>query len=177
MSIPEDFYRVFDEIKARYDELGGESARAAAILSVSLLEDELESLILKKFPADLSERLWHKKICGPGHTPLGTFSAKADIAQAFGFYGPGTRKTLETISAVRNKFAHSATARRFTDSEVLRHCNKLRGSPFPNAHRSDRPNENDVRWHFLTTVRELHEKFEQRSQFIADLDEEPAPLP
>lgn len=104
---------VYDDQQAYYGELSGESARAAAILLASELEDQLEKLIRRQFPAAMDdEKLW-KRLAGSGSTPFGSAKAKADVAQAFDFYGARTRKVIDTIFVIRNKFAHLKGARDF----------------------------------------------------------------
>ena len=69
--------RIAAEQKAFYEELKGENARAAVILAVSSLEDELERVLRSMFPDDLSDKLW-KEIAGPGLKPFGSLKARAD---------------------------------------------------------------------------------------------------
>ena len=112
----EDLRKAVREVTAYYEELEGESPRAAAILAVAGLEDELERLLLTKFPG-VSKKTW-EEIAGPGFRPLGSFKARNDVAHAFGFYGRQTRAMLEKISAVRNKFAHDTGVRQFDDQAL-----------------------------------------------------------
>ncbi|ANK79407.1 MAG: hypothetical protein TEF_00340 [Rhizobiales bacterium NRL2] len=130
----------FDDIQAYYGELEGESPRAAAILAATNLEDELEALLRKQFSATVVDekdndqerskkrKLW-KRIAGPGPTPLGSAKAKADVLQAFGFYGQETRDTIERISEIRNRFAHERSARDFSDPKIVEICRRLKNNP------------------------------------------------
>jgi hypothetical protein len=165
------------EQKAFYDELAGESPRAAVILAVASLEDELERLIRSKFPGETSRTLW-KKIAGPGFTPLGSLSAKADIAQAFGFYGPKTRSIIQDIAVVRNKFAHNSAVRHFDHPSVFKSCKKLDRNPiFPDGTVSDISPPEHVRWVYVHTVQILEERMEAIRMYIPELgDPEPDPL-
>ncbi len=124
----EDLGKAYEEISAYFDELEGESARAAAVLAVAALEDQLELLIHSKFPG-ASQKVW-KQIAGPGLTPLGSFKTRNLVAHAFGFYGPQTRATLETLAAIRNKFAHETSVRQFDHELVVREFQKLANNPF-----------------------------------------------
>ena len=129
-----------DEIQAYYGELEGESPRAAAILAATSLEDELEALVRRQFPAVIIDegdndqerrkkgKLWGR-ISGPGHKPLGSAKAKADILQAFGLYGQETRDMLEYIFRVRNRFAHEQSARDFSDPSIVETCRRLKDNP------------------------------------------------
>lgn len=171
--LSESLSKSYDEMMAFYDELNGESARAAAILAASGLDDELEKLLLKKFPDTLDKKFWKKQICGPGFTPLGSFKAKADLAQAFGYYGKVTRTRLEKISNVRNRFAHSSKPRSFLDDDILRFCRDL-GFTFPP---SRSPTEKDVRWFYIGFVRSTHESLARVRSHIPELDPQIDPLP
>ena len=78
-----DLRQAVAEVTAYYQELDGESPRAAAVLAVSSLHDELEKLVRTKFPK-ASHKTW-ERIAGPGFTPLGSFKALNCIANAFDF--------------------------------------------------------------------------------------------
>jgi len=166
--------QVAAELEAYYAELNGESPRAAAILAMASIEDELERLIRRKFPHEISNKLW-KRICGPGLTPFGTFKAKADVAQAFGYYGPKTRKLLETLAAIRNKFAHSSKPRSFLDDDILSKCREIEFLDLPRIV-VDKPTENDVRYIYTITAQTLHLEFERIARGIDERGES-KPLP
>ena len=174
MDLSDDLRQAWDDIQAYYDELNGESSRAAVILAVASLEDELERLILKKFPSDLSPKVW-KRVCGPGHSPLGSFKAKSDFAQAFGYFGKETRNLLENISVVRNKFAHASLPRYFTDDDILEACSKI--FPVPALEGPHKPKDKEVRWQYIAAVRTTHEQLEQLAQHISELSGPIQPLP
>ena len=160
MDTKDEIQRYVEDAKAYFDELHGESARAAAILAVASLDDVLEELLLTRFPQPLDKKL-KKKVFGPGLKPFGTYTAKADVAEAFGFYGPETRKLLEQLGRVRNKFAHSTKKRSFVDPDILQICEEIGRTKFPNMHGSDQPNERDVRYLFIKSAQTLHELLEE----------------
>ena len=177
-ALREEIRKVAAELKAYYDELEGESPRAAAILAVASLDDELERLIRYKFPPDLDDKLW-KKIAGPGFTPLGTLKAKADMAQAFGFYGQKTRKLIGCIATVRNKFGHSREVRSFDHPLIMRECKNLdRNHVFPEGTVTDNSPPTHVRWVYIQTVRILEERLAAIREYVPELDgTAPEPLP
>jgi len=175
-NIRETIRQQFQAIQSYYDELNGESPRAAAILVMISLEDEIERLIRKKFPSDLSNTKWDK-ICGAGPKPLGTFEAKRDMAYAFGLFGSETYGKLKTLATIRNKFAHLKGVRSFLDDSVLKDCRKLQPTPIPNANGSDKPSENDVRSLYMWTAQDIHERLEELADHIPEIDGPLDPLP
>ena len=170
--ICEELERVFDEVTAYFDELEGESPRAAAILAVAGLEDELEALLRSKFPETTSNANW-KRIAGPGPTPFGTIKAKTEVAEAFGCYGPKTRKTIERIATVRNKFAHRTNIRDFDHPDVLKLCKELADNPvYPHAY-IENPPAKDVRYNFINTVKDLTDRLAEIRSYFPELDAKP----
>lgn len=114
----------YERIDAYYSELGGESPRAAAILAASRLEDEITALLRQQFPAARdSNSLWGK-LSGPGRPPSDAAS-KADALQAFDFYGKDTRKAIELVFRIRNRFAHSVEVRDFGHDSIRSICKEL----------------------------------------------------
>ena len=162
------FKEAYKEITAYYDELEGQSSRAAAILAFAALEDALEELLRSRFPPDLSNKKW-KRVAGPGPTPFGTFKAKVYVAEAFGFFGPKTRNALELIAQVRNKFAHKRRARDFDHPDVLRACRELADNPVFAYALIDEPPAVDVRWNYMETVKDLTEKLIELRQYFPDI--------
>ena len=176
-ALSEELGRIYDEIKAYFDELVGESPRAAAILAVASLEDELDALLRSKFPHTISNPTW-KRIAGPGPTPFGNLKAKTDVAEAFGFFGPQTRATINRIASVRNKFAHRTSIRDFDHPDVLAICRELADNPvFPHTYIAN-PQARDIRWHFINTVKALTNHLANIRGLIPELDgDPPKPLP
>jgi len=82
----EDLRKAAEEVNAYFGELEGESPRAAAVLAVASLENELGHLIRSKFTR-ITPKLW-KEMAGPGFTPQGSFKARNLACHAFRFYGP-----------------------------------------------------------------------------------------
>ncbi|MGA7562926.1 MAG: MltR family transcriptional regulator [Desulfobaccales bacterium] len=88
-------------IQAVVDKLREEqSDRACAILGVATLEALLENLLRRWMLPDAPEELF--KSVGP----LATFSARIDIAYAFGLISPLERRDLHLLRKIRNDFAH-----------------------------------------------------------------------
>ena len=76
---------------------------AAAILGVSMLEDELEYLIKPKFKRH--EDMWDELTSENG--PLNDFYSKVTAAYAFGIINNKDLDDLRLIRKIRNTFAHS----------------------------------------------------------------------
>ena len=86
-----------------------------ATLTAARLDNLLQQLLLHALPrmsntpaASLFDR-----------GPLGTFSAKIDLARALGLIDTQTRRDLRVIKDVRNVFAHAENPVRFASPEVV----------------------------------------------------------
>jgi len=152
-AIKTELSKVFDEVWAYFKELEGESPRAAAVLAVASIEHQLGRLIRGKFPK-ISDKLW-KEIAGPGFTPLGSFKARITMAHAFGFYGPTTRQTLETVAVIRNKFAHQTEVRDFDHQLVVREMKALQENPFAPFTWNSSMSAQEMRETFIAVCRQL----------------------
>jgi len=173
-TLREELNRVIAEVRSYYDELEGESPRAAAVLAVAALEDELDALLRSKFPRETSDKKWGK-IAGPA-SPLGSLKAKADFAEIFGFFGSETRLLIDRVGTVRNKFAHRPHVRDFDDPTVLKICREIADNPVYRHHYVANPNAKDVRWNYLTTVKELTSRLASARTHIPELDGAFVPL-
>ena len=173
----EELLKAVEEINAYYAELEGESPRAAAILSVSSLEDELESLLLKQFSRTITPKAW-KDIAGPGPTPLGSFKAKNDFGFAFGFYGKKTKSVLHHISAVRNRFAHDTSARDFNSPRIFEECCALAENAISPFVCVSTTSTYEIRLGFISLVEELEKRLAEIRAYIPEIDTHtPVPLP
>jgi hypothetical protein len=84
-------------------EFGKGTDRAYAIVAAALIEDLLERLHIKHFvpPASKEDSLF----AGP-NAPLGSFSAKIDLAYRLGFISARLCSDLHLLRKIRNRFAH-----------------------------------------------------------------------
>ena len=106
---------------------------------------------------------------------FGTFQSKADVCQGFGYFGPETRKRLELISSVRNRFAHAERAIDFHDAKVLAPCEKLGlGAVQPDG---AKPTTSELRRDFISLVKTLTERLRRHWYHVPELDEPPPVLP
>jgi hypothetical protein len=164
------------ERNAYFQELEGESPRAAAILAVASLEDELEKLLLSKFPKSITRQIW-KNIAGPTG-PLGSYKARNDLARAFGFYGSRTTTTLETIATIRNKFAHRTDVRNFDHPIFQEWFVRLADNPVYPFIYTPKSTADDVRRNFIHTVEEMEKRIASVREYLPELGGPPPdPLP
>ena len=95
----------------------GQHAQAGRVMAfAAVVELDLERLLEAHMPA-LSKNLRAKLFEAYG--PISTFSAKIDLCYAFGFITQDQHKTLTSIKAIRNKFAHAHTLIHFDHESVV----------------------------------------------------------
>jgi hypothetical protein len=93
-----------------------ESDRAAVIVLAAMLEDKLEVALRKRIAANVGEAATDKLFAYNG--PMGTFSARIEIARAFGVIERETCNQLHTLRAMRNACAHSQKPISFAVKEL-----------------------------------------------------------
>jgi hypothetical protein len=106
---------------AAFEDIDNSNDRAAAILAASTLEDHLAIALKKCFHED--EKILNDIFRSSG--PLGSFSAKIDIAFLIGLCSKETCKELRTIKDIRNEFAHKGLTRDFNSQRVRDLANNL----------------------------------------------------
>lgn len=96
-------------------EVGKESPRASVILAAAMLEQALEALLRAHLVpmASQSDPLFD----GP-YAPLGSFSAKIDVAFRIGVVPSRFTRDLHLVRKIRNDFAHNVTGCTFDDAVV-----------------------------------------------------------
>lgn len=92
------------EIQKLMKALDGEADFAVAITAGALLETALERLIVAKLKRHSKKSL--EELFG-FNGPMGTFSSKIQIADAFGLISSNMARELHVIRNLRNAFAHS----------------------------------------------------------------------
>jgi hypothetical protein len=103
-----------------------ESDRGAAILACTLVEGQLEG----KLRSALRDSKLFETLFGVGR-PLNFFGARNQLAYLMRIYGKPFYSELETICAIRNKFAHSFAdkgrpIKTFKSPVIKDLCDKLR---------------------------------------------------
>ena len=181
-AIDEFIGQVYDDIEARnkeiaafYTELDGESARAAAILIVVQIDEELTKIIARYFPADVDKKVW-KQLFG-SNGPIGNLKNKCLMAQALGAFGQETKKTIEKMGEIRNKFAHVSNVRSFKHPEVLKLCIDLKDNPIFPYGLIDTASEREIRTSLIVTARCLHQRLEMIAPRVSGLGDPKGPLP
>jgi DNA-binding MltR family transcriptional regulator len=112
----EDLLRSDPELRRRYElisKVGGESERGMTVLVVAELDRVLE-MVLKSYLAPSKAR---DDLFSGGSPPLGTFSARINIARALHLIREDEYELLHLIRRIRNEFAHNPDAA-FTDERI-----------------------------------------------------------
>lgn len=150
MSEPVREESAFDEFLA---EVFGASERAGAIVGAAQVEDALAAAIHSRLiMLDASD---YKLVFERSDAPLSTFHAKIQIGYALALYEDAVRADLTTVKNVRNRFAHTISARSFDDDQIAKLCAKLH---YPSAKAAIRAEDEKAlpRDRFQTTVGQLY---------------------
>lgn len=170
-----------------------ESDRAAVILTSSMLDSALTSL-LRSFLVDTPNS--EDELIERPNAPLSTFSAKIDISRRLGLISNKFCRDLHIIRRIRNEFAHNIAGCSFSDttirSRVFELCkssgiierNPKKRKDFPDGPRGDflvvsswmlfhlhsaaqyceQIKEPDLEWGYDTTLNEeLSEKLQENN--------------
>ena len=97
-------YDVGQLFKKHYEYIESENDRGAVLVVASLLDSGLENALKAKLVK--TEEIKDSLFAG-GNAPLGTFSAKIDIAFRLGIINFKTKETLNLFRKMRNEFAHN----------------------------------------------------------------------
>jgi DNA-binding MltR family transcriptional regulator len=92
------------------------SDRAAGIVAMSILENKIEAAIREQLIQDDAKAV--DRLFSPDSGPLGTLSAKINIARALGLLSGQAVRDLHLLRKIRNKFAHDISASTF-DTEII----------------------------------------------------------
>ena len=104
-------------------EFCGDSDRACGILTATMVENSVESAIKNAMKPDISRSRFNALFDFDG--PIGTFSAKIDVACRFGLFGPKTNHDLHLIRLIRDEFAQCPLPFRFDMAAVADVCARL----------------------------------------------------
>jgi DNA-binding MltR family transcriptional regulator len=110
------------ESQALFDVLNGEPDLACVLVGTSFLEEALASMLHQYF---FSTKV-AKKLLNPANGPLGTFSARIDLAFSLGLIDSSTHNDLHIVRKVRNAFAHSRLSLTFACRDIMSLCRKLK---------------------------------------------------
>jgi hypothetical protein len=112
-----------DDIGPMEEEFYGQNDRACGILFGSYVDSALVSAIKSVMRPDLSNALSGDLFDYEG--PIGTFSARINLAYALALFGKKTKHDLDLIRLMRNQFAHCRLPLRFDMPAVANVCAHL----------------------------------------------------
>ena len=99
----------FDRTAKFVSEIENQTDRGAAIIATAWLEEQLSAVIKLQFKDDASA--WKRLFGSSG--PMGTLSAKIDIAKLLGVLSDDSYSDMHQIRKIRNEFAHEVMAKDF----------------------------------------------------------------
>ena len=105
-----------------FDELRGESDRAAAIIAASFLDEHLKQLLSNYFVDDEKETT----LLLSSESSLGTFGSRIRAAYCMGLIPKDWFQALKLIKDIRNAFAHQLHGRSFSDQDITQACEELK---------------------------------------------------
>lgn len=110
-----------EALMAAFHDIDRSDDRAAAIVATAFLEDHLAIALKKRFHQDKETLDEMFRSSGP----LGSFSAKINIAFLIGLCSKEARDELHTIKTIRNEFAHRGLTKDFDSQRVRDLANNL----------------------------------------------------
>lgn len=108
----DDFAKYFRQF---YEQLRLESERGSAIVGAALIDDALKEMLKALMIASARK---DDELFKSSYAPLGSFSAKIDVAYRTGLISPKVRKSLHLIRDLRNDFAHVSLQINFETQSV-----------------------------------------------------------
>lgn len=115
-----------EELHAQMEELTEGSDRTIAVFGGSMVEWHLRRL-METFILHGGRKPVRPNFKALFNGPLGTFSARIEIAYAFGVISEDQWWDMTIIRATRNEFAHSSYSRSFQDEDIAKWCAQFRG--------------------------------------------------
>ena len=113
-----------DEVMAFRRTLTPESDRGCALIAAAFVDAQLKELFRACFIDDakcMDDPLGTSK-------PLGTFSARIDLAFALGLLDSDVHRDLHLIRKIRNEFGHNPLPISFTEPAIASRCRELPGT-------------------------------------------------
>jgi DNA-binding MltR family transcriptional regulator len=101
--------------------LTSETDRGCALMAAAFLDDRMKSMLAARLVDDqkVAQRVFEF------NGPLGNFSSRIDFAYLLGVLPNNARRDLHLVRAIRNKFAHTASAIEFDHPSVKPLCDSL----------------------------------------------------
>ena len=110
---------------ALHQEFAKESDRAAVILTASITDELLRSLIAARLVPVSSS---NDDLFDGANAPIGTFSARIEIAYRLGLVSVKFARDLHLLRRIRNDFAHNIQGCSFDDAKVKSRIVELNNS-------------------------------------------------
>lgn len=98
-----------------------ETDRGCALMAQAYLDAQLEELLRRYFVDDAKHT---REVLGQSK-PLGTFSARVDVAYALGLISLKMHRDLHLIRKIRNDFGHDPSPINFHHSKIANRCRDL----------------------------------------------------
>jgi DNA-binding MltR family transcriptional regulator len=111
----------FEEVMTFRETLDGETDRGCALMAAAYLDSQLEELVRTSFVDDSKAA---DELLGVSK-PLGSFSARIDIAHLLGHIGKKVHRDLHLIRKIRNDFGHTSTPLDFHHPPIQARCREL----------------------------------------------------
>lgn len=105
-------------------ELETQSDRAVGIVGPALVDARLRYALELIFVKNLPKASLKDIFEGP-RSPLGSYWGRIQVAHALGVIGDLTKRDLEVIGTIRNKFAHKLKYKGFDHEDIAPLCAKL----------------------------------------------------
>lgn len=112
---------------AAIDELEKSSDRAVGVIAGAMVDAWLTDTVRRDLHRDdepYSKEI-RRRVFNPDG-PLGSFSAKVNVAYLVGFFTPEAHADLETFGRIRNRFAHFREHNTFDTDSVRALCENLK---------------------------------------------------
>lgn len=107
------------------DSLKTESDRGVALVSAAFLDETLKRLLCAQFNSTgTKSRTFINNLFGPSR-PLGSFSSRINICQAFDLIPMWMAKDLDGIREIRNEFAHNLESATFSRPDIEEMVDRL----------------------------------------------------
>jgi DNA-binding MltR family transcriptional regulator len=110
-----------DEVLEFRHSLSEETDRGCALMAAAYLSDQLERLLRSTFVDDPAAA---DEIFRPSG-PLGSFSAKINVALLVGLLPRNAHHDLDLIRRIRNEFGHVARPLNFEETPIADRCREL----------------------------------------------------
>jgi DNA-binding MltR family transcriptional regulator len=107
--------------------LATESDRGCALMAAAFIDEQLKELLSVYLVDDAKVT---KRLLG-NSGPLGSFSARIDMAYSLGLLAKNIMQDLSLLRKIRNEFAHLSSPMTFEDDAIVSRCLELKSIMVP----------------------------------------------